>query len=141
MIPEYPEVITERERVHKRIQAEVQHQDKEVEVAEKVMLEVPSEWNAVPDLIIEDKEGMMITETYTKRKRDEVAQGHRKRQKEYDTVWRNMNIIPQYLGEHETQQDSILNTGMSFNRKKMNGRGQVNDRGFHIWCFVADVWR
>ena len=37
------------------------------------MLEVPPEWNAVPDLIIKDEEGMMITETDTKRKRDEVA--------------------------------------------------------------------
>ena len=31
---------------------------------------------------MEDKEGMMITETDTKRKRDEVAQGRRKRRKE-----------------------------------------------------------
>ena len=48
------------------------------------MLEVPPEWNAVPDLIIKDEEGMMITETDTKQKRDEVAQGQRKRQKEDD---------------------------------------------------------
>ena len=32
-----------------------------------------------------------------------------------------MNILPQYLKEHETQLDSIQKTGMSFNRKKMNG--------------------
>ena len=37
------------------------------------MLEVPPEWNAFPDLIMEDEECMMITETDTKRKRDEVA--------------------------------------------------------------------
>ena len=37
---------------------------------EEVMFEFPPEWNAVPDLIMEDEEGMMITETDTKRKRD-----------------------------------------------------------------------
>ena len=40
---------------------------------EEVMFEFPPEWNAVPDLIMEDEEGMMITETDTKRKRNEVA--------------------------------------------------------------------
>ena len=51
------------------------------------------------------------------------------------SVWRNVNTLPQYLGEHKTQQDSIPKTGMSFKKKKMN------DRVFHRWCFVADVWR
>ena len=37
------------------------------------MLEVPPELNAVPDLIMGDKDGMMITEADTKKKRDEVA--------------------------------------------------------------------
>ena len=49
---------------------------------EKVMLEIPPEWNAVPDLIMEDGEGMMITEMDTKRKTDKVACGRRKRRKE-----------------------------------------------------------
>ena len=48
-----------------RIQAKIQHKDNEVEVAEEVMLEIPPEWNAVPDLIMADEEGMMITETNT----------------------------------------------------------------------------
>ena len=39
------------------------------------MLEIPPEWNAVTDLIMEDKEGMMITKTDSKWKRDKVAQG------------------------------------------------------------------
>ena len=46
------------------------------------MFEIPPEWNAVPDLIMKDKEGMMITETDTKWKRDKVAQGRRKQLKE-----------------------------------------------------------
>ena len=48
------------------------------------MLKVSPEWNAFLDLIMEDEEGMMITETDTKQKRDEVAQGRSKRQKEVD---------------------------------------------------------
>ena len=64
------------------MQAETQHKDKEPEVAEEVMLEVPSEWNAVPDLTMEHEEGMMIKEKDTKQKRDEV--GWRKQWKEDD---------------------------------------------------------
>ena len=56
MITEDPEVIAEREGVHEIIQAEIQHKDKEVEMAEEVMLEIPLEWNVVPDLIMEDEE-------------------------------------------------------------------------------------
>ena len=52
IIPEDPEVIAEREGVHKRIQADIQHKNKEAKVAEEVMLEVPPEWNVVPDLIM-----------------------------------------------------------------------------------------
>ena len=47
IIPEDPEVIAEREGVHERIQAEIQHKDKEAEVVEEGMLKVPPEWNAV----------------------------------------------------------------------------------------------
>ena len=57
------------------------------------------------------------------------------------SVRRNMNTLPWYLREHKAQQDSIPKTGMSFNKKQMNGRLQINSRGFHRWCFVADVWR
>ena len=48
------------------------------------MLEVPPEWNAVPDLKMEDNKGLMIMETNNMRKRVEVAQWCRKRQKKYD---------------------------------------------------------
>ena len=84
MITEDPEVTAEREGVLEKIQAQIQHEDQEAEMLGEVMLEIPLEWNAVPDLIIEDKEGLMITETDNKRKRYEVAQGHRKRWKEDD---------------------------------------------------------
>ena len=94
IIPEDSEVIAEREGVHERIQADIQHEDKEAEVADAVMLEVPLEWNGVPDLIMEDDKGLMIMETdtkpkrdeetHTKQKKDEVAQGRRKQRKEDD---------------------------------------------------------
>ena len=65
-----------------RIQLEIQHEDKETKVAAVEMLEVPPVWNEVPDLMMEDEDSMMITEADTKPKRDEVARGRRKRQKE-----------------------------------------------------------
>ena len=48
------------------------------------MLEVPPEWNKVPDLMMEDEDVLPATEGAAKRKIDEVAQGQRKRQKEDD---------------------------------------------------------
>ena len=45
------------------------------------MLEIPSEWNEVPDLIIEDKDVRPATEVADKRKIDEEAWGQRKQQK------------------------------------------------------------
>ena len=43
---------------------------------------------------------------------------------------KNVSTLPRYLGEHGTQKDSIPRTGMSLNKKKMNGRYQTNGRGF-----------
>ena len=73
MITEDPEVIAEREAVHKTIQSEIQHEDKNEQVAEEVMLEIPPEWNGVPDLIMEKGEELMIMDTDNKQKGDEVA--------------------------------------------------------------------
>ena len=60
ILPKNPEVIAERNGIHERLQAEIQHEDKEEEIAVEEMLEVPPEWNAVPDLILEEEDGMMI---------------------------------------------------------------------------------
>ena len=38
ILPEDPESIAEREGIHQRIQSEIQHEDKEAEAAEEVML-------------------------------------------------------------------------------------------------------
>ena len=48
------------------------------------MLEVPAEWNEVPDMMMEDKDVLPEAEGSTGRKRDEVAQGRRKWWKEDD---------------------------------------------------------
>ena len=48
------------------------------------MLEVPLEWNEVPDLMMEDEEVQPATEAAVKWKIDEEAQGWRKQKKEDD---------------------------------------------------------
>ena len=42
-------------------------------MVEEVMLEIPPEWNAVPDLIMKDEEELMIMETDNKWRSDEEA--------------------------------------------------------------------
>ena len=43
-----------REGIHKRIQAEIHHENKEIEAQAEEMLVIPPEWNEVSDLIMED---------------------------------------------------------------------------------------
>ena len=72
---------------------------------------------------MEDKEVMMTVEADTKRKRDELARGRRKCWKEDDIRLEKHEHSPMVSHRvHETQQDSIQRTGMSFNKKKMIGR-------------------
>ena len=54
VIPEDPEEMAVREGIHERIQAEMHHENKEIEARAEEMLEIPPEWNAVPDLMMED---------------------------------------------------------------------------------------
>ena len=88
IIPEEPETITVREGIQERIQAEIQYPDKEVEAMAEEMLDALPAWNEVPDLLMETKDGRMIPEVATKRKRDKVAHGRRKR-------WREDDIRPE----------------------------------------------
>ena len=78
VIPEDPEEIAVRERIHEKIQAEIYHEDKEAEAAGEEILESPPEWKKVPDLMMEDEDVQQSTEAAVKRKIDEVAQGLRK---------------------------------------------------------------
>ena len=113
-----------------REQAEIHHVDKEAETTAEEMLEVPSEWNEVPDLMMEDKDFLPATEGAAKRKIDEVAQDGENGRKKMISTLRNLHIRPECHGEHKIQRDSILKIGMKFNRKKMNGRRQISGRGF-----------
>ena len=56
IIPEDPEEIVAREGIHERIQAEIHQGNKEVEARAVEMLEVPPEWNKVPDLMMEEED-------------------------------------------------------------------------------------
>ena len=49
-----------------------------VEVLAEEMLFAPPAWNEVPNLMMEAKDGKMIPEAATKRKREEVAWRRRK---------------------------------------------------------------
>ena len=73
VISEDPEDIAVKEGIHERIQAEIHHEDKEVEARAEEMLEVPPEWKEVPDLMMEDKDVRPATEAAVKQKLDEVA--------------------------------------------------------------------
>ena len=116
--------------MHERITAEICHEDKEAEARAKEMLEVLPEWNEVLDLMMEDKDVWPATEAAVKRKIDEVARG-----KEYDNHPEKHEHLPTVLW----RRDSTLKIGMKLYRKKMNGRCQINIKGLHRWCFVADV--
>ena len=82
VIPEDPEEIKVREGIYERIQAEIHHEDKEAETTAKEMLEVPPEWNEIPDLMMEGEDVWPANEAVVKPKIDEVAWGQRKRRKE-----------------------------------------------------------
>ena len=84
VIPEDLEETAVREWIHERIQGKIHHENKEIEARAEEMLEIPPEWNEVPDLIMEEG-GILPEDTRPdKRKRDEIAQGRRKGRREDD---------------------------------------------------------
>ena len=84
VIPEDPEEMAAREGIHERIQGEIHHEDKERESRTEDMLEIPPEWNEVPDLIMEDVDILPEDMRPDKRRRDEISRGRRKQRKEED---------------------------------------------------------
>ena len=72
------------EGVHEIIQAELYHKVKGAEVMIEEQLEAPPQWNAVPDLMLDPGMDEDRFEDNAKRRRDEVARGRMKRQKEDD---------------------------------------------------------
>ena len=84
IIPEDSEEMAVREGIHERIQAEIHQGNKEEEARAEEMLEVPPEWNEVPDLMMEEEDVLPEATGSTKRRRDEISRGRRKRRKEDD---------------------------------------------------------
>ena len=78
VIPEDPEKMAVREGKHKRIQAEIYHENKEREALAEEMLEIPLEWNEVPELIMEDVDILPENMRPEKQRRNEISRGWRK---------------------------------------------------------------
>ena len=120
-------MIAEREGIHKKIQSVIQHEDKEAEVAAEDMLEVSPAWNEVTDHMNEAKDSKLITEAATKQKRDEVAPGRRKLQREDGICPEKREHSPTVSWRTRNPAGfSIQKIGMNFNKKQMNGRCQIN---------------
>ena len=141
MITEDPEVIAEREGVHKRIQTKIQHEEKEAEMVEAVMLEIPPKWNAVPDLIMEDEEELMITETDYKQKRDEVARGRRKQPKEDDIHPEKCEHSPM-VSRRTRNPEGLYSEDWDESKQEVD-KWQIPDKWQRIlqMVFTVDVWR
>ena len=73
MILDDPEEMAVREGIHERIQAEIYHENKERAAQAEEMLEIPPEWNKVPDLILEDADILPENMRPKKRRRDEIS--------------------------------------------------------------------
>ena len=84
IIPEDPEEIAAREGINERIQSEIHQGNKDVEARAEEMLEVPPEWNKVPDLMMEEEDVLPEATESNKQRRDEISRGSRKRRKEDD---------------------------------------------------------
>ena len=123
VIPEHSEEMAVREGIHKRMQAEMYHENKEIEARGEEMLEIPPEWNEVPDLMME--EGDILPEAV---KIQDLINGREMRYPEGGeneggktrSRQRNKNILPQYLGGY--------NIRTSFRRS-------------HRWCFATEYQR
>ena len=73
MILDNPEEMAVREGIHERIQAEINHEDKEREAEAEEVLDIPPEWIEVQDLILEDGDIFSENMRPQKRMRDEVS--------------------------------------------------------------------
>ena len=83
-----------REGIHERIQAVIHQGNKEVEARAEEMLEVPPEWNKVPNLMMEEEDVLPEATGSTKQRRDEISQGRRKRRKEDDIRLEKQGNVP-----------------------------------------------
>ena len=68
-----PEEMAMREGIHKRIQVEIYHEDRERAFQAEEMLDTPPGWNEVEDLIMDDGDILVKNMRPEKRRRDEIA--------------------------------------------------------------------
>ena len=67
-----------RKGIHERIHAEIHQGNKEEEARLEEMLEVPSEWKEVLDLMMEEKAVLPKPTGSTKQRIDKISRGQRK---------------------------------------------------------------
>ena len=101
----------EREGIQERIQAKIQHEDKEAEVLAEEMIEASPAWNEVPDLIMEVEEGRVMPEAAVKQRREEVARGGKKKRREGEIRPEKCEHSPTVVSE-DTQPSRILFRGL-----------------------------
>ena len=75
MILDDPDEMAVREGIHERIQADIYHENKETAAQAEDMLEIPTEWNEVPDFIWEN--GDILPENMRPEKRRKTEEGRR----------------------------------------------------------------
>ena len=114
-----------------------------MEARAEEMLEVPQEWNEVPDLMMEEEDILPEDTGSTKQWRDEISRGRRKQRKEKKTISgrRNEDTRPQYHGGYKIQRDSILKIGTKISKRKTIGKCLISGRKFQRWCFITEYWR
>ena len=94
------------------------------------MLEVPLEWNEVPDLMMEEED--VLPET------TESPEGGENDGRKTISSWRNEDTRPQYHRGYKIQRDSIPKIGTKTNKRKMSGKHQTSFRRSHRWCFATE---
>ena len=125
-----------REGIHERMEAEMHHENKEIEARAEEMLEIPMEWNKVSDLMMEEGDILPEDTRPNKRKRDEISQGRRKGRKTISGQ-RNENILQQYFGGYQTQKGSFPKIGTKTNKRRMSGKHRTSFRRSHR-CFAME---
>ena len=98
------------------------------------MLEIPPEWNKVPDLIMEDKKELMSTETNNMQKRDEVARGCRKRRKKDDICLEKHEHSPMVSRRTWNPEGFYSKDWTSINKKISDKWQRISQMVFHGRC-------
>ena len=97
------------------------------------MLEVPLEWNEVPDLMMEEEDVLPEATGST--------EGGENQGKKMISSQRNKETCLQYHRGYKIQRDFISKIGMKISKRKTIGKCQVSGRKSHRGCFATESWR